>query len=454
MATTYVSSAATLPNRIEPQTPQVLRVQNIRIESIRVGKRMRPLGDIDALVASIRELGLLTPITVTRDRRLVSGFHRLAAFKTLGRHMIPAVVFALSREEAKLSEIDENLVRNDLNFLQRAEHLRRRKEIYERLHPETHKGGDYGNQHTGGKSRLSDNLSFSRQAATLIGQSGRTIQRLVRVGNLLTPETKRLVGGTEWADNQRTLMKICKLPPDMQESVARKVAGGESKEIHDAIARVHRDRLTAKRCSLPLQSEDYRLLHGDFRKVGNEVPSASVDLILTDAPYEREYLDVFQPLSLFASRVLREGGSLVVMMGQSYLPQVMNDQSAHLQYHWTIAVLLGQRRTLTYSRRVGVGYKPMLWFVKGSYRGPTVPDVIRSAGSDKNFHDHGQSESEFAEVIKRLTGEGATVLDPFVGGGNVAAAALRLGKKFTGIDLDRRHIETTRRRVEEVVQTI
>jgi hypothetical protein len=454
MAATSVSRAATQPNRIEAHSPQVPRVRNIRMESIRVGKRMRPLGDINALVGSIRELGLLNPITVTRDCRLVSGLHRLAAFKALGRRTIPAVVLALGRDEAQLCEIDENLTRNDLNFLQRAERLRRRKEIYERLHPETHKGGDHGNQHTGGKSRLSDNLSFSQQAANLIGQSDRTIQRLVRVGKLLTPETKRLLRGTEWADNQRTLMKICKLPPDMQEEVARKMAAGASKEIYDAIARVHRDRLTAKRCSLPLQGGDYHLLHGDFRNVGHEVPSGSVDLILTDAPYEREYLEVFEPLSLFASRVLRDGGSLVVMMGQSYLPQVLNDLGAHLEYQWIIATLLGQRRTLTYSRRVCVGYKPMLWFVKGSYRGPTVPDVIRSAGSDKRFHDHGQSESEFVEVIKRLTEDGSTVLDPFVGGGSVAAATLMLRRKFVGIDIDRGHIETTRRRIEEVMLTV
>jgi 2-polyprenyl-3-methyl-5-hydroxy-6-metoxy-1,4-benzoquinol methylase len=75
--------------------------------------------------------------------------------------------------------------------------------------------------------------------------------------------------------------------------------------------------------------------------------------------------------------------------------------------------------------------------------------VIRSDGSDKNFHDHGQSQSEFSEVIKRLTEEGSTVLDPFVGGGSVAAAALRLRQKFTGIDVDRKYIETTRRRIEE-----
>jgi ParB-like nuclease domain len=422
MATTSVSKAATQPNRIELHPSQALHIQSIRIDSVRVGERMRPLGNVSALVESIREVGLLNPITVTRERRLISGLHRLEAFRALQRHTIPAIVLAVSRDEAQLREIDENLARRDLSLLERAEHLHCRKEIYERLHPETRPGGNHGNQHIGGKVRQKCNLPFCQTAAMLTGKSGTSVQRLVRIAKLLTPETKRLLRGTDWADNQRTLLKLCKLPSDMQESVARKASSGESKEIYDAIAKVHRDRLSARRCSLPLEGEDYRLLHGDFRKVGYEVPSGSVDLILTDAPYQSEYLDLFEPLSLFASRVLRDGGSLVVMMGQSYLPRVMNDLSTHLQYHWIIVTLLGQRRTLIKSRRVCVGFKPMLWFTKGSYRGHAIQDVIRSGGSDKKFHDHGQSESEFTEVIKRLTEDGSTVVDPFVGGGSVAAA--------------------------------
>jgi hypothetical protein len=63
------------------------------------------------------------------------------------------------------------------------------------------------------------------------------------------------------------------------------------------------------------------------------------------------------------------------MMGQSFLSQVLNDQSAHLQYEWIIATLLGQRRT---------------------------PGCDPERCPDKSF---GQSESEFLEVIKRLTQE-------------------------------------------------
>jgi hypothetical protein len=82
-----------------------------------------------------------------------------------------------------------------------------------------------------------------------------------------------------------------------------------------------------------------------------------------------------------------------------------------------------------------VGYKPMLWFVKGSHRGPTVPDVIHSAGSDKNFHHHGQSESEFAEMIKRLTQEGAIRV---IAGGTYRYCVLFRNSALTSVAIQRK----------------
>ena len=413
---------------------------------------MRPLGNVDPLVESIREVGLLNPIAVTADRVLVSGLHRLEAFRKLGRLTIPTIVLTVSPDEAQIREIDENLVRNDLTLLERAEHLCRRKEVYERLYPDTRRGGDHGNQYSGGRKRQTGMLPFSRSVGRLTGRSDTAIQRLVRIGKLLTADTRALLRGTEWANNQRTLMKLCRLSPEMQEQVAQKAASGESKEIYDAMSRVHRDKLQASACSAPLTGNDYQLLRGDFRKVGHELPSATVDLILTDAPYECKYLELFEPLSLFAARILRDGGSLLVMTGQFYLPEVLRSLETHLRYHWIITSLLGQRRLLVKNRMVCVGYKPLLWFTKGRYRGHAIQDVIRSDGADKVFHDHGQPETEFAEIVKRLSEENSIVLDPFVGGGNVAAASLRLRRKFIGIDDDGKQIEVTRRRISTLLQ--
>lgn len=61
----------------------------VMIDRIIVGERHRKdFGDIEALAASIKEMGLLQPIGITLDDRLVFGERRLRACKLLGRKMI------------------------------------------------------------------------------------------------------------------------------------------------------------------------------------------------------------------------------------------------------------------------------------------------------------------------------------------------------------------------------
>jgi hypothetical protein len=82
MATATVNKAAQEVLQIDPQVTQLIRVQNIRVSSVRVGKRMRSLGDVNALIASIRELGLL-------NRHHAPGSHRESRFHGSTRTLYP-----------------------------------------------------------------------------------------------------------------------------------------------------------------------------------------------------------------------------------------------------------------------------------------------------------------------------------------------------------------------------
>ena len=64
-----------------PDTTQAV----LPIDQIIVGDRTRrDLGDIAGLATSIAEIGLLNPITVDENKRLLAGARRLAACKRLG----------------------------------------------------------------------------------------------------------------------------------------------------------------------------------------------------------------------------------------------------------------------------------------------------------------------------------------------------------------------------------
>jgi ParB family chromosome partitioning protein len=63
------------------------------IDEIKVGKRIRrDMGDIESLAQSINDLGLLTPILITPDNKLLAGERRLRACKKLGWTTIPVTV--------------------------------------------------------------------------------------------------------------------------------------------------------------------------------------------------------------------------------------------------------------------------------------------------------------------------------------------------------------------------
>ena len=79
-------------------------------------------------------------------------------------------------------------------------------------------------------------------------------------------------------------------------------------------------------------SDRFRLLTGDLAVAGSEIADNSLDWIVTDPPYPRNYLPVYDALGKFASAKLKPGGSLICMAGQSYLPEIVTVARSKLWY--------------------------------------------------------------------------------------------------------------------------
>jgi len=151
----------------------------------------------------------------------------------LGWTKIEASIAHLDALHTRLAEIDENLIRNELTELEQSLQIAERKEIYEAIHKETKKGGDRGNQHTGGKARQSDKMSFSQDTAKKTGKSKRTVERKAQVGKALASVAERLKG-TAIEDNQRELLKLAGMKPKEREQAVERIARGEAKNVRQA----------------------------------------------------------------------------------------------------------------------------------------------------------------------------------------------------------------------------
>jgi len=184
------------------------------------------------------------------------------------------------------------------------------------------------------------------------------------------------------------------------------------------------------------------------------VEGNSVSLIFTDPPYHEKYLHLYESLAVHASRVLREGGSLICYAGHYAIGKIINMMEAQgLNFHWPIAVIHSGPSASVFGRKILVGYKPMLWFTKGKYEGEFVKDCIKSEFQGKEIHEWAQSTVESDYYIKYLTLENEIVYDPFLGQGTFGISAVKLNRQFIGCEVDKEHFENARRLISAANQT-
>ncbi|RPJ85309.1 MAG: hypothetical protein EHM18_10525, partial [Acidobacteria bacterium] len=96
----------------------MLAVVEFPVAEVQVDREVRQrtqVRDLDQLCASIERDGLLHPITIHEDGRLVAGERRLEAHKRLGMVFIRAQIFeSLKPQDAYRIELQENLARKNL----------------------------------------------------------------------------------------------------------------------------------------------------------------------------------------------------------------------------------------------------------------------------------------------------------------------------------------------------
>ena len=194
---------------------------NIPIDQITTFDRVRQASrpQVDALVASIREVGLLNPITVAPTDggfALVAGMHRLEACRVLGMTAVPAITLDLDANQRIIAECDENLCAPTLTASERAEFTRRRKAAYEALHPETRadapKGNQYASRQVGDKQPAP---RFTADTAASTGQSERVVQRDAERGEKVSDDALGMIKGTR-LDTGKYLDSIKNLAPEDQ----------------------------------------------------------------------------------------------------------------------------------------------------------------------------------------------------------------------------------------------
>lgn len=166
---------------------------------------------VEELAESIRVNGLINPITVDRNFNLIAGLHRLTAYQSLGYEQIECkIVDYEDSDRARLAEIDENLIRNELNAIERGELWLERDRILDKLGMRAKSGDNQYRKKRKGGEMVSPPPRTTSELAKETGYSERTYQHGKQIARDIAPEVKEQIKNTPIAESPTTLLKIVK----------------------------------------------------------------------------------------------------------------------------------------------------------------------------------------------------------------------------------------------------
>jgi len=224
--------------------PRLIEVREIPLDDIDTSNRLRPVSEtaVESLKQSIETQGLMSEIQVRKIKktgklRLIAGGHRVAAFRALGRAAIPAKIWDCTDDWADLAEIDDNLAHAELDYLEKAVFLARRKEVYENAYPETMQGKAGASARWDASDTVSV-ASFAVSTADKMGVDKRTVFRLLAAGQALGPREIQELRDAPKKVSLSDLQEIAKCgDPTDRYDICRALGDGSAKSAKEVLAR-------------------------------------------------------------------------------------------------------------------------------------------------------------------------------------------------------------------------
>lgn len=209
------------------------------------------------------------------------------------------------------------------------------------------------------------------------------------------------------------------------------------------------------------------ILHGDCIEVMRQIPTNSVDFILTDPPYLVNYrdrdgrtiqndakADWLKPAMAEAYRLLKQDRVAVMFYGWTKVDMFFDAwKEAGFQ---PIGHLVFRKSYSSKSRFFRYQHEQAFLLAKGRPPLPKQPlgDVLDMPYSGNKLHPTQKPVAVLAPLIRSFTLPGELVFDPFAGSGSSCAAALLTGRKCLGIEMDDAYFEQAVGRMKRVKERI
>lgn len=187
-----------------------------------------------------------------------------------------------------------------------------------------------------------------------------------------------------------------------------------------------------------------------------QMPTKSIDLILTDPPYgkgsdkgtngfgsskNRKYKggwdknvptkEVFEEMFRVAKNLIIFGGNYFV----SYLP---------VSNHW---IFWDKKGDIAFKNPFADGELIYTTFKKPIRRIVFKQQGFITDSKDKRYHPTQKPTELVKQLIEEYTEPGQVILDPFLGSGTTAIAAIQTDRRYLGFEIDKEYFEIAKRRI-------
>lgn len=383
--------------------------------------------DREQLAESIQEHGVLVPLLVCHDGTIIDGEERWRIIQEQCIKTYPIRVFGrMTEEQRQQMAYKVNLERRHLTRSER----QRLIVAYIEASPEASTrtiAEDLGVPH-----RTAARAKARCAVGTPVrGRDGKTYQRRPAATSAESIHGARLAG---------------KLLGDLPDGAIE--GGVSSRRIRKAVFEAS---LAKYSSGATPSSKDYRLIHGDFRTSG--IKSSSVDICLGDPPWGPSFDDDLEDYLGENFRVLKPGGLFACYVGVLQMPLIFRAaEQAGLRYWWQVAAINPTTHTATRVEGLVRGmHRNILIFAKpgkvSKGRG-WLGDVIQVDPQPKHYHPWEQPLAESVTLLN-LSQPGWLVADLTAGSGTSACAAIGMGCRWIGCELDKQTFRIASRRIHQ-----
>lgn len=407
---------------------------SIPISDIEVKDRARKdYKDIKPLVKSIKSKGLIQPIAVCKKEsgfELLAGGRRLLAHKQLRLKRIDTKVFpmGLSEYEKKAIELEENIQREDLSFVEEANLTAEIHELYKAIGVEQ-EGKEHSIRDTAeilgrGKSRIRDELELARYLKAVPGlaklkNKSEALKFIKKAGERV--KLKKEVGKIESDRKNTPLARQRKL---LENSYIIKDFFDGVKGIED------------RSIKLIDLDPDWAINFKD-----NKEGLSAVDYKQTDVS---EFKEFFRKVAGECNRVLQNDGWLIVWYGAEWYQFIVDtliDLNLKVQPVPAIWVKDSKGGNRNPDLKLSRGYESFIYARKIHARlshtklGRSTNFLFNQVSQGSRIHPAEKPVSLLKEIYETFAGRTGRVLHPFLGSGNGLLACIDLGLIGFGYDL-------------------